>query len=136
MACAAAKPRLCPCPLWSLLGGGFCRVLLLLCCRQLSRPSVSHCGGLWAGCGPSAERGLPWSCWATCAPAIRRQSLAAVTSWSCAPPSYFTFFLEQSCKSLSNFVSQNWVFLCFLFFINKICLYLLCFLCTFSRFLA
>lgn len=32
------------------------------------------------------------------------------------PRSYLTFFLEQTCKSLSSFVSQNRVFLCFLFF--------------------
>lgn len=131
--CAAAKPGLCPCPLWSLRGGGFCQLLLLLCCRQLPRPSVSR-GGLWVDCGPSAEWGLPWSCWATCAPAIRGQSLAAVSSWSCTPRSYFTFFLEQTCKSLSSFVSQNRVFLCFLVFV--VFFFAFCFLLIRSIFIS
>lgn len=133
VACAPAKLHLCHCPVWSLLYSDFCQFLFSFPDHLSAIMDVAIPG--W-NCGPFAERGpalellgYPCFCHSSAAPGCSHQLERH-------PSFIFYFFLEQTCKSLSNFASQNQVFLCFLFFINKIYLYLLCFLCSFSRFLA
>lgn len=124
VACAPAKLPLCHCPLWSLLDSAFCQSLLLLSCLPLSRPSSAIVGMAIPGgtVAPLQSGDLLWSCWGTRVPAILRQPLAAVASWSGTPRSYFTFFLYKLVRVCQILLHRIRYFFAFCFFINKICL--------------